>query len=81
MGDCNSCRGTHILTMPGKVYHSIFNEMIEIIGRKVSDDQGQFRKGRGCVDCFFALKITFKKSQQKDRRVFATILKAPSENV
>ncbi len=48
---CSSYRGISLLSIPGKVYRRILTErLMEVTEGKVSEDQGGFRKGRGCVD-------------------------------
>ena len=56
---CSSYRGISLLSMPGKVYGRVLTErMIEVTECRVSEEQGGFRKGRGCVDQIFAIKMT-----------------------
>ncbi len=56
--ECNNYRGISLLSVPGKIYGRILNErMMTITDRSVGDEQGGFRKGRGCVDQIFAVKI------------------------
>ncbi len=44
--------------MPGKVYERILTErLMEVAAGKVSKEQEGFRKGRGCVDQIFAMKM------------------------
>ncbi len=55
--ECSSYRGISLLTVPGKVYGRILTErLMEVTEGKVSEDQGGFKKGRGCVDQIFAMK-------------------------
>ncbi len=35
------------------------DEILEATEEKVSEEQGGFRKGRGCVDQIFAMKVRF----------------------
>jgi hypothetical protein len=43
--------------MPGKVYGGVLIERVsEITEFQIRDEQGRFRKRRGCVDQLFALK-------------------------
>ncbi len=45
------------MSVPGKVYGRILTErLMEATEEKVSEEQGGFRKGRGCVDQIFAKK-------------------------
>ncbi len=56
--DCNNYRGISLLSVPRKIYGRILNErLMKITDKSVGDEQGGFRKGRGCVDQIFAVKI------------------------
>ncbi len=56
-GECSSYRGISLLSVPGKVYGRILTERLkEVTEGIVSEEQGGFRKGRGCVDQIFAMK-------------------------
>ncbi len=56
--------------MPRKIYERILNErMMKITDKSVCDEQGGFRKGRGCVDQIFAVKILMEKYLEKDRKL------------
>ncbi len=55
--ECSTYRGISLLSVPGKVYGRILIErLMEVTEGKVSEEQGGFRKGRGCVDQLFAVK-------------------------
>ncbi len=55
--ECSSYRGISLLSVPGKVYERILTERrMEVTERKVSKEQGDFRKGR-FVDQVFAMKM------------------------
>ncbi len=46
------------MSVPGKVYGRILTErLMELTEGKVSEEQGGFRKGRGCVNQIFAMKM------------------------
>ncbi len=52
--ECGSYRGISLLSVPGKVYGRILTErLMEVKEGKGSEEQGGFRKGRGCVDQIF----------------------------
>ncbi len=56
--ECNDYRSISLLSVPGKIYGRILNErMMKITDNSVGDEQGGFRKGRGCIDQIFAVKI------------------------
>ncbi len=49
--ECTSCRGISLMCVPGKVYGRILTErLMEVTEGKMSEEQGDFRKERGCVD-------------------------------
>ncbi len=54
MSECSSYRGIRfvsLLSVAGKVYGRILTERLtEVTEGKVSEEQGGFRKGSGCVD-------------------------------
>ncbi len=73
--ECNNYRGISLLSVPGKIYGRILNErMMKITDKSVGDEQGGFRKGRGCVDQIFAVKMLVKKYLEKDRKLFAAFM-------
>ncbi len=73
--ECNNYRGISLLIVPGKIYRRILNErMMKITDKSVGDEQRGFRKGRGCVNQIFAMKILVKKYLEKDRRLFAAFM-------
>ncbi len=50
--------GDKLFECARKVYRRILTErLIEVTERKVSEVQEEFRKGRGCVDQIFAMKM------------------------
>ncbi len=54
--ECRGYRGINLLSVPGKVYGKILTKrLMEVTEGKVSEEQGGFRKGRGCVDQIFAM--------------------------
>ncbi len=58
------------ISVPGRIYGRILNErMMKLTDKSVGDEQGGFRKGRGCVDQIFALKILVEKYLEKDRKL------------
>ena len=60
--ECNNYRGISLLSVTGKVFGSILTEILmAVIEGKVSEDQGQFRKGKGCVDQIFVIKMMIEK--------------------
>ncbi len=73
--ECNNYRGISLLSVPGKIYGRILNErLMKISDKSVNDEQGSFRKGRGCLDQIFAMKILVEKYLEKDRKLFAAVM-------
>ncbi len=47
-----------MLSVAGKVYNRILTDRVmEITKEKVSEEQGCFKRGRGCVDQIYSLKM------------------------
>lgn len=73
--DCNSYRGISLLSVPGKVYGRVLTErLIEVTKEKVSEEQGGFRKGKGCVDQCFAIKMVVEEYLGKDKKLYAAFM-------
>ncbi len=69
--ECSSFRGISLLSIPGKVYGRILTErLMEVTERKVSEDQGGFREGRGCVDQIFTMKRLVEGYLGKDKKLY-----------
>ncbi len=48
--ECNN-RGISLLSVPGKVYGKVLiGRLMEVSEGKVNEEQGEFRKVKGCVD-------------------------------
>ncbi len=72
---CSSYRGISLLSVPGKVYGRILTErLMEIAEGKVSEEQGDFRKGRGCVDQIFAMKRLVEEYLGKDKKLYVAFM-------
>ena len=55
--ECKNYRGISLLSVGGKVYARVLMERVrKITEGMMNDEQGGFRKGRGCVDQIFAIK-------------------------
>lgn len=52
--------------MVGKVYGN--ERMIELTKEGVSEKQESFRKGRGCVEEVFTLRMIIEKLREKDKQ-------------
>ncbi len=69
--ECGSYRGISLLSVPGKVYGRILTErLMEVMEGNVSEEQGGFRKGRGCVDQIFAMKMLVEEYLGKDKKLY-----------
>ncbi len=62
-----SYKGISLLIVAGKVYGRGLNDrMKKITEKNVGDEQGGFRKGRGCVDQIFALIMLVEKIPREE---------------
>ncbi len=63
------------MSVAGKVYGRILTEtLMEVTEGKVSEEQGGFKKGRGCVNQVFARKRLVKEYLGQDRKLYAAFL-------
>jgi len=63
--DCDNYRGIALLSVPGKVFCRVIqSRMADRVNRVLRDNQCGFRKGRGCVDHIFSLRILAEKSRE-----------------
>ncbi len=68
-------RGISLLSVPGKMRERILTErLIEVTEGKLSEKWGGFRKGRGCVDQIFAMKMLVEEYFEKDRKLYAAFM-------
>ena len=73
--ECGSYRGISLLSIPGKVYGRILIERVtEMTESKISQEQGGFRKGRGCIDQIFTVKSVAEKYLSKGRKLYAAFM-------
>ncbi len=49
-------------------------KLIKVIEEKISNEEGGFRKGKGCVDQIFAIKILVEAYLGKDEKLYATLI-------
>jgi len=69
--ECKNYRGISLLSVVGKVYARVLMERVRRITEGLMDDeQGGFRKGRGCVDQIFAVKQVCEKVLEKGKNVY-----------
>ncbi len=68
-GECGSYRGISLLSIPGKVYGKVIIERVRrLTEEKISNEQGGFRKGRGCVEQVFSFRIVVEKILAKGKK-------------
>jgi len=73
--ECGSYRGISLLSIPSKVYGKILIRRVqEITNGKVSEEQGGFRTGKGCVDQIFNMRMVIEKMLAKDKKVYAAFM-------
>ncbi len=73
--ECNNYRGISLLSIPDKVYGKILIRRVQVITNdKVSEEQGRFRTGKGCVDQIFNMRMIIKKMLAKDKNVYAAFM-------
>ncbi len=64
----SSFRGISLLSVVGKVYGKVLiKEVREGTEGMIHDEQGGFRRGRGCVDQIFAVRQVCEKHLAKGR--------------
>ena len=69
--DCTSFRGISLLSVVGKVYGKVLIKRVrEGTEGSICDEQGGFRRGRGCVDQIFAVRQVCEKYLAKGKDVF-----------
>lgn len=57
------------------MYERVLNKKMKKISEKsVGDDKGDFRRGRGCEDQTFALKMFVEKYMEKDGKLFIAFM-------
>ena len=62
---CDNFRGIALLSVPGKVFCQVIqNRLKEKANRALRENQCGFRKGRGCTDHLFSLRILMEKARE-----------------
>ncbi len=70
--ECNSYRGISLLRVPCKIYGKVLTErLMSVTEKKVSDEQGNFRKGKSCMNQIFVIKILVEEYLGKDNKLYA----------
>ena len=65
--ECKNYIGISLLSVVRKIYAGTIRR---VTGGLIDDEQGGFRRRRGCVDQIFTLKHICEKSREKKRRVY-----------
>ena len=73
--ECGNYRGISLLSIAGKVYGKIIIERVQQITKmRIREEQGAFKKERGCVDQIFTLRMTVEKMLTKGKKVYAAFM-------
>ena len=68
--DCNNCRGTTLLSVPGKIMAMIiFERICETFDKKLRGRQADLGKGRTCADHIFVLSNLIEQSKEWRRQL------------
>ncbi len=73
-GECGSYTGISLLTIPGKVYGKVTKERVQRLTEEKISEQGDFRKGRGCVDQIFSFRMVVEKILAKGKKLYAAFM-------
>ena len=73
--ECSNYRGISLMSVVGKLYGRVLiNRVMRLTEERVGEEQGGFRKGRGCMDQVFTLRMIGEKCLEKQREVFVCFL-------
>src|SRR5277367_4523890 len=73
--ECKNMRGISMLSNGGKAYGRVLiKRAMRISEKMLKDEQGGFRKGRGCVDQIFALRQLVEKCQKTGKKLYAAFM-------
>ncbi len=73
--ECGSYRGISLLSISGKVYGKVIIERVQrLTEKKISEEQGGFRKGSGCVDQIFSFRMVVEKILAKGKKLYAAFM-------
>ncbi len=57
------------MSVPGKIYGKVITEKVrQLTEEKISEEQGGFREGRGCVDQIFSFRMVVEKILEKRKK-------------
>lgn len=73
--ECKNYRGISLLSIPGKVHARVVTQRLQkITDDKIGEEQGGFRKGRGCVDQIASMRLLVEKYLAKNRKLYAAFM-------
>src|SRR5215469_16162091 len=73
--ECSNHRGISVLSVVGKMYGRILIERVRALtDNLIGEEQGGFRKGRGCLDQVFVVKSLCEKFREKGREVYMAFM-------
>ena len=73
--ECSDYRTISLISHTSKILLQIIKARIEpIIERNIGESQLGFRKGRGCQDAIFQLRILSERAIQKNRKIYACFI-------
>ena len=68
-------RGISLLSIPGKVYgRVVIEKVMKVTEHKICEEQAGFRKGRGCVDQIFILRLVVEKFLAKNKKLYVAFM-------
>ncbi len=74
-GVCRNYRGICLLSVVGKVFSKIVIDRGRLRTEKwVGEEQGGFRKGRGCIDQIFTMRCIVEMYLEKGQKLYAAIM-------
>ena len=73
--ECSNFRGISLLSVVGKVYGRVLIERVQLgTEGMVGEEQGGFKRGRGCVDQVFVVRQVGEKHLAKGKDVFSAYM-------
>ena len=73
--DCDNYRGIALLSVPGKVFCKVLQTRLsKMVNHLLRENQCGFRKGRGCVDQIFNLRILAEKAREFHTPLFLSFV-------
>ena len=72
---CNNYRGIALLSVPGKVFaKAILNRLKPRAEQLLQESQCGFRRGRGCADQLFSLRMLMEKAREYHQPIYACFI-------